>query len=360
MAKAQLLLQPDIAPQASPAPSRNRASHCPAKQTCFLSVVIVNYCQWRNTARLTNQLRRSNSFRAGEAEIVIVDNHSPPHPLLTKLRRIDGVSVRLCNQNRGFARAVNEGIRLGEGKWILLLNPDMSVPDGFLDEVELLSRRLLDDKPHAGVIGLGVWNTDGTPQSSCGPLPTFLRTITGLFRARAKRKCRPVPGAEQTQVPWATGCALLIRRECLEDIGGFDPDFFLYYEDVDFCQRAQERDWKVYFEPSLRVIHHHPLHGREVSPPLRLMTRHALLTYGVKHWSRWQALLLGAIVWMESSLRQMSCWWRGRTTDSTVHAQIRKLVGDVLGNRDRQARSRIRFAAAQLRLATCSSRETTC
>src|SRR5262245_35676008 len=71
-----------------------------------LSVVVVNYRQWELTARLVAQLRRSASLRRGTSEVVIVDNHSPPHRLLPTLRRLEGVSLRRWGRNFGFARAV--------------------------------------------------------------------------------------------------------------------------------------------------------------------------------------------------------------------------------------------------------------
>ena len=106
-----------------------------AIETPQLSVVIVNFCQWRNTARLTRQLRRCEAVRRGAAEVVIVDNHSPADRLTRKLRRLSGVSVFRSGENHGFARAVNRGSRLSRGEWVLLLNPDVTVPDGFLDGV---------------------------------------------------------------------------------------------------------------------------------------------------------------------------------------------------------------------------------
>src|SRR5262245_51279314 len=73
-----------------------------------LSVVIVNYRQWETTGRLMRQLAASSGLRSGEAEIVVVDNHSPFHPMARKLRRQPGVSLRRWRRNHGFARAVNE------------------------------------------------------------------------------------------------------------------------------------------------------------------------------------------------------------------------------------------------------------
>ncbi|MCE9531717.1 MAG: glycosyltransferase family 2 protein [Planctomycetes bacterium] len=322
-------------------------------------MVIVNYCQWRNTAQLTKQLRRSDAAKAGEAEIVIVDNHSPNHPLRSRLRRLDGVSLRRFSRNRGFAKAVNEGCRLSRGEWFLLLNPDMTVPAGFLDTVDDLIRDLDRQHPNAGVIGLGVRDADGSRQPSCGAIPTLGGTLLGLLRPRSRRKCQE-SRETRAEVPWATGCALLIRRDCLQQIGGFDEDFFLYYEDVDFCRRAAENGWKVLFEPSVQVFHHTPLHKRNVTAALRLMTRHALLTFARKHWSSWRVRILGGIIGFESIVRQAASGWRGQTSDMEMHGQIRQMVGDVLADRDANVRARIRDAAETLRLSSSIQDGVTC
>lgn len=313
-----------------------------------LSVVIVNYCQWKNTARLAKQLRHSMAARSGIAEIVIVDNRSPGSRLVGKLRRTDGISLRRFKRNRGFAKAVNEGCRLSRGDWFLLLNPDMSVPPDFLNDVESLVKRIEAEDPRVGVVGLGVRNSDGSTQPSCGPLPTLLGTLGGLCLPRSLRKCKPLTADSRTDVPWATGCALLVRKECLNDVGGFDEDFFLYYEDVDFCRRAAEGGWKVCHEPSLSVTHHTPLHTREVSAPLRFVTRHALLTYGIKHWSRLQSTLLGGLIWLEASARQFKAWCKGQADDAFFHAQTRRIVGHALAQRHRDVRRGIRHAADNL------------
>src|SRR5262249_18281210 len=152
-------------------------------------------------------------------------------------------------------------------------------------------------------------NTDGTRQMSTGPEPTFWQTLARLVLPRSRRKYHGTPLRHRGRVPWATGCCLLIRRACLEQLGGFDEDFFLYSEDVDLCRRAREAGWSVWFEPSLRVIHHRPLHLRPVSAPLRVLTRHALLTFAAKHWPAWQGRLLSALVWLEARFRTGLATW---------------------------------------------------
>src|SRR5262245_22377677 len=118
------------------AQSSPRHSQAPAP---WLSVVIVNYRQWQETTDLAEQLRSNFCLRDGRAEIVVVDNHSPAHRLSKRLRRLPGVSLRRWEKNRGFAKAVNEGCRLARGDWFLLLNPDTTPSDEFLDGVLALA-----------------------------------------------------------------------------------------------------------------------------------------------------------------------------------------------------------------------------
>jgi GT2 family glycosyltransferase len=288
-----------------------------------LSVVVVNYLRWHDTAALLRQLRTAPALRRGDAEVVVVDNYSPWHPLVPRLRRLSGVSLRRWRHNRGFARAGNEGCRLSRGDWLLLLNPDISLAPDFLDLALHRGLELAGKDPTAGIIGFGLRNPDGTPQASAGPFPTLSATLARLALPRSRRKYYLGAGDDLRRVDWVTGCCLLVRRACWEDLGGFDPAFFLYYEDVDLCQRAVARGWGVWYDPSLTVVHHHPLHNRSVPPHLRLITRHALLTYAAKHWPRWQVLLLGAIIRVEAWVRR----WRARAGGDCGAAEVFRTLG---------------------------------
>lgn len=270
-----------------------------------LSIVVVNYGQWEETRRVVGSITRSAASRSGAVEVVVVDNHSAPHPVAGRLRRRPGVSLRRWGRNRGFARAVNEGSRLSRGDWLLVLNPDVSLPRGFLKGVLDLADRLNAADPQAGIVGFHLRNPDGTRQLSSGPFPTLVGTLAGLALPRARRKYRPVGTKRRCRVPWVTGCCLLVRKDCFRQLGGFDENFFLYYEDVDLCLRARKRGWTVWYEPALHAVHHRPLHSRAVPPHLRVVTRHALLTYGGKHWPEWQFRLMAGIVYAEA-------WLRGR------------------------------------------------
>jgi GT2 family glycosyltransferase len=310
----------------------------------ILSVVIVNYWHWDDTARLVRQLRADPALRRGEAEVVVVDNHSPPHPIVRRLRRAGGVSLRRWSSNRGFSRAVNEGCRLSRGDWLLLLNPDTSVPACFLERVLQRAAGLLGQSPEAGVVGFRLRNADGGRQLSTGRFPGFFGTLARRLLPRSRRKYAPPPrsGTEgRTRVDWLTGCCLLVRRDCWDDLGGLDPDFFLYYEDVDFCRRAQERGWSVWYDPEACIVHHKPLHLRRTPAHLRLITRHALLTYARKHWPAWQTSLLNLIVRLESNLRRAWARWTGNPSDEKTFAELSRLAGDMALDRVGRARARL-------------------
>lgn len=319
-----------------------------AIETPQLSVVIVNYCQWQNTARLTRQLRKCEAVRRGAAEIVIVDNHSPKQSVAKQLRKMSGVSVVRFDRNYGFARAVNRGSNISRGEWVLLLNPDVTVHDGFLDEVLESAQRFPAIDPTAGVIGFQMRNRDGTRQASAGAFPTLFRTVAGLLVPRARRRCQHQAIDHRQPVPWVTGGCLLVRRDCFEQLRGMDETFFLYYEDVDFCQRARAIGWSVWYEPELRVTHHFPLHTRKVPPPLRLVTRHALLAYARKHWRGWQSRLLSGLVWTEATVRVRLAERRNDRTTAECFRLMRALVGDVFHRRDEAAADKIRYAATFL------------
>jgi GT2 family glycosyltransferase len=264
--------------------------------------------------------------------------------LLARLRRLEGVSLRRWGRNRGFARAVNEGARLARGDWLLLLNPDVSLADDFLDRVHALIARLDRAEPRTGIVGLALRDPDGRPQPSTGPIPSLLGTLARLLLPRRQRKYDLGQTPARRPVGWVTGCGLLVRRQVFEELGGLDSGFFLYYEDVDLCGRAQQRGWEVRYEPDITVVHHHPLHDRVVSPGLRLLTRHALLTYAARHWPAWQGRLLARIVRVEAWARRLLARWRGDDETRRWMARLGRIAADMERLDHRAASRRLRRA----------------
>jgi GT2 family glycosyltransferase len=221
---------------------------------------------------------------------------------------------------------------------VLLLNPDVTLPEGFVEGALALADRLGATEPRAGVVGFRLTNPDGSPQHSSGPWPTLSRTLGGLAWSRQRRKYRPITAIERCEVPWVTGCCFLVRQACARQLDGFDPRYFLYYEDVDFCRRAREAGWTVWYEPGLSVVHHRPLHGRRCPPRLRCYTRHALLTYASQHWPDWQAKLLSGVVWAEARARAAHAAMVGKRHSTRLFRELASLAIDFLRNDPVRAR----------------------
>jgi GT2 family glycosyltransferase len=233
----------------------------------------------------------------------------------------------------------------------------MSVREGFLDGVLALANRLDEENPRAGIVGFQLRNPDGSRQWSTGPFPTLGGTLLRLALSRSRRKYHQIRTRTLTAVPWVTGCCLLVRRECMEDLTGLDESFFLYYEDVDLCRRAQARGWTVWYEPCLRVIHHRPLHARAVAIPIRVLSRHSLLTYAAKHWPTWQFHVLARIVRAEARVRKRWKSWKGDIPKAAQYQVLEAIADDLARGKPLSAQRRLRrFIRAREREVTSDCR----
>jgi len=310
----------------------------------LVSVVIVNYRRWDETAALVRQLVAEDHLFRDRIEVCVVDNASPPHRLETVIEEQHQVPICRLPENRGFSAGVNAGFEMSRGRWVLVLNPDLVVCPGFVDLMCAAAVDCDEDISNGapvGIVGFQLRNRDGSHQLSTGFYPTLSKMVLGLLRSRKQRKYCTPKSSERQVVPWVTGSCLLIRRTCMHQIGGFDEDFFLYYEDVDLCRRAQEQGWAVCYEPAVRAIHLDPLQNRPLNETMRAITRHASLTYFRKHLSEWQFRGLAQIVRAEAWLRQGFATLRGRTQDAAICRQVRGVCRDLVHGRLAQGRQRL-------------------
>ena len=218
------------------------------------SVVTVNYKSWPYTLRCIDSLYATGYE---DFEVVVVDNDrgeppEMPHP------------VRLIHnpENVGFARACNQGMEVSKGENVMFLNPDTVVEGGFFESLE----EFLDENPRAGVVGPKIVGFEGDIQLTARKELSFLSGVLGrtslLTRLFPKNPLvkRLFPAAEKltgpTAVDWIAGTCMAVRRRTLEEIGGMDERFFMYFEDADLCRRAREAGWLVYYLPQVEVLHH--------------------------------------------------------------------------------------------------------
>jgi GT2 family glycosyltransferase len=282
----------------------------------LLTIVIVNYASWPDVLRLARALAFSPEIAAGVGEVVVVDNASPgPVPdELAGTGRWPGVRLVARPDNGGFAAGVNAGRLAARSPWLLVLNPDVDVPDGELARIVARVQRFESDRAASpGIVGFALKNPDGSPQPSVGAFPSLARTLWEQLIPRSRRKYQAGWRIRSGPVAWVTGACMLIDVCLLDDLGGMDEDFFLYYEEVALCHSAHKVGRRVEFDAGVAVVHRHPLQNRAVSPKMRIITRHSKLLYFRKHLPRWQFAGLSWIVSTEATIRGVGAMVQGRT-----------------------------------------------
>jgi hypothetical protein len=281
-----------------------------------LTVVIVNYDSWPDVLRLSASLAATPEVAAGACEILIVDNASPgaiPDEL-TEPCRWPGVRLVARLDNGGFAAGVNAGWCASRSPWLLVLNPDVVVPEGRLARIiGRVSRFESDPAAAPGIVGFALRNPDGSRQPSVGAFPNLARTVWEQLIPRSRRKYQAGWRIRSGPVGWVTGACMLVSARLLDAIGGMDEEFFLYYEEVALCRSSWELGRRVEFDPDVNVIHRHPLQNRAISPKMRVITRHSKLLYFRKHLPRWQFVGLSWIVSTEAKVRGVGAMVQGRT-----------------------------------------------
>jgi GT2 family glycosyltransferase len=192
-------------------------------------------------------------------QVIVVDNASADLSREMVRREFATVLLLESEENLGFARAANRGLREARAPFVLFLNSDAEVRPGALET--LVS--LLDTRPELGVVAPRTVGTDGTIQVSSGPALTPLREWGQRRLVRGVRARVPAALAqaerihgEEHEPAWVSAACLLARREALLAVGGFDEAFFLYEEDVDLCVRVRRAGWRILFTPAAEVLHH--------------------------------------------------------------------------------------------------------
>jgi GT2 family glycosyltransferase len=198
--------------------------------------------------------------RAIEYEVIVTDNASTDGSLAAIRQRFPDVRVVENAENGGFGRGNNAGIRLAEGEYILILNPDTIIRDRALEKLVAYA----DSHPEAGAFGCRVFNVDGSVQLSAHPLPTLWTSFIKALGLRWPGRlwdgfCSDVyanwDGRTERQIGFQGGCCLLVRGRFLQELNGFDERYFHQFEDADLCRRVWDSGRPVLFFPGAEITH---------------------------------------------------------------------------------------------------------
>lgn len=273
------------------------------------AIIIVNF---RTPDLVCNCLHSlSTEVNVFDDQVIVVDNNSGDGSVERLSATIEErswkqwITILPQERNLGFAAGNNAAIwhllsLKSNPDYVLLLNPDTVVHAKAVDCLTCF----LDEHLGVGIVGAQLENEDHVPQSSARRYPSVWSELENGARlwvlSRLLRNFRvALPATDQThRCDWVSGAAMLIRRQVFEDIGLMDEGFFLYFEELDFCQRANNSGWQIWLESAALVTH---LEGRATSIHQARKRRgqywyNSRRRYFIKHHGilRW---ILGDLLW---------------------------------------------------------------
>lgn len=224
-----------------------------------LSIIIVNY----NTREMLRACLQTlpEATQGLQYETFVVDNASRDGSAEMVASAFPHVHLTANAYNAGFPRANNQALRRAIGRYLLLLNPDTECHPGALTCLV----RYLDTHPDVGAVGPQLRNSDGSLQHNGRLFPSPWRdflAVTGLWRLHpAAFEQRIEFGrsdfAREAEVDFVMGACLMVRREAMEKVGPLSEDFFMFYEEVEWCWRIKRAGFRVMYVPAAQVTHHH-------------------------------------------------------------------------------------------------------
>lgn len=229
-----------------------------------VAVVIVNYRTAELTLRALAALAVESRRPELTLQVIVVENASGDEARLREGIAPYASFARLLVSpvNGGFGAGNNLGVRslLGDGvrpRYVHFLNPDTVPREGAV--LELV--RFLEAHPRVGAAGSQFEDDDGTPWRMGFRFPSPLGELEGgacigpISRLLDKHKTALPLGVEPVSVDWLAGASIMFRREVLEQLGGFDEAYFLYFEETDLCLRTKAAGWEIWYVPASKVMH---------------------------------------------------------------------------------------------------------
>ncbi|MBN1507013.1 MAG: glycosyltransferase family 2 protein [Sedimentisphaerales bacterium] len=253
-----------------------------------VSIIIVNW----NTRDILRDCLKSVYTRTEDIifEVIVVDNASSDGSADMIRREFPPVRLIENTENKGFAAANNQGMRIAQGRYVLLLNSDTIV----LDDAIQRAVRFADGHLEAGVVGCRTLNADRSLQITCFMFPSVLNLVLWItylykvfprsrFWGRARMTWWDRDDAREVDV--VTGCFMLVRRDAIDRVGLMDEQFFMYAEEADWCYRFCQAGYKRLFTPEAQIIHLGGASSDQIKPRMIAAWRKSTLLYFKKHTS---------------------------------------------------------------------------
>ncbi len=268
----------------------------------MVSALVVSH----NSKELLLQcLRAFYSTADVPVEAVVVDNASTDGSAAAVTAEFPDATVLVEPKGLGYGRAANVGLERCEGRFVLLLNPDVKV------EPQAVSRLydFLLTRPDAGAVGPRVLMSDGKLDPDCRrsfPVPStlFYRTVglSRLFPKSARfgrHNMGHVDPSDVHEMDAGTADCLMLRMAAVDRIGFFDPRYFMFGEDIDLCYRLKLGGWKVFYLPAASAVHHKTAVTTRAQREALYERHRAMWTFHFKHHSEGVSAFGNGLVWAQ-------------------------------------------------------------
>ena len=251
-----------------------------------LSIIVVGYKSEDTIVPFLDSIQKSKDGL--NKEVIVIDNYpADKGAQLARKHRIKP-TVLVNTENIGFSKAVNQGLRVSKGDYILLINPDTRVVGNSLKYLYNFAK----SKEIIGAVAPMLLNNDGKIQASCYKFPTITNAIKYYFFNCKNCFNKFFPGNKTTKVEIAVMAAFLFPRSTYEIVGGLDERYFLYYEDIEYCRRLSQHNLPVYFYPKAKVKHAHGASGNFKSHKSSPLAKSAQVYHGV-----FGSAILNSVLW---------------------------------------------------------------
>ncbi len=214
-----------------------------------------------NTAKITQKCIKSIDKYIPNNEIIIVDNGSSDETIdILKNLKIPNIKYVLLDNNYGFAKANNIGLKSATSEYIVFMNSDIELIDKTL--LEMIN--YLKKNKKIGLIGPKFLNPDMSPQASVFPPQTCLNAFKEFWLCR-NAYSKYIPKSDKPSlVSFISGGCIAINKKYFEYIGKWNEKYFFYYEDMDLCRQVIKSGKKIVYYPTCQIIHYHGTSGKNI------------------------------------------------------------------------------------------------
>ncbi len=300
-----------------PEAGRPRRSREPALMADALPPIGVVLVSWNTRDLLASAIRSVRAHAEAEGlscRVYVIDNASTDGSADMVERDFPDALLLRNRENLGFGRANNQAFEMSGEAFLLLLNTDAEPEAGALTAMlDTFARH-----PRCGIVGARLVYPDGLFQASYARFPTLTEELLLLAGLAGLRYGPSHPSAPESEsdlprsVDWVGGACMMLSRDAIRAVGGFDPDFHMYAEETDLCLRVRRAGFEVRYSPDAVAVHHGGRSTQQRIDEQPLLLWRSRLHYFTKHHGDWEARMLALSIRAAYALRRVAWMLRSR------------------------------------------------